>query len=105
MHVIRQMLDDVSELVHLAALHPRRLAEEIPNCAPKRLRTVDYSQPRARGIEAPIDELGEQCLHHGGVLGATLAKPKPSTSTTGKSSSSRRREKHSPSCAADGATK
>jgi hypothetical protein len=77
------MLDDVSELMHLAALHERRLAEEIPNRAPKRLRAVDHPQAQPRGIEPPLHEIGQQCLYYGGVLGGAFTKPEDVLSSLG----------------------
>jgi hypothetical protein len=82
-HVLGQVLDDVPELVHLAALHECRLAEEIADRAPQGFGAVDHPQPRARGVKAPIDELGKQCLHHRRVLGAAFAKSENVLSSLG----------------------
>ncbi len=66
---------DVPEFVHLAALHEGGIAEEIADCAPQRLGPVDYPQPRALAVDSAIDKIGDEGAHHGGVLGAALAKP------------------------------
>ena len=50
-HVLGQMLQDVAHLVHLAALHSRRFAEDIADRAAQGFGAVDHPQPRPFGIE------------------------------------------------------
>src|ERR1039457_2686417 len=68
----RETLHDVPGLVDLAALDRRVAPEATPDCLGERLRAVDDKQTRHRWIEAPLDQVVNQCLHHGAVLGCPL---------------------------------
>src|SRR5258705_7025665 len=46
--------------------------EAAPDRLGERLRAVDDKQTRHRWIEAPLDQVVDQCLHHGAVLGCPL---------------------------------
>src|SRR5258705_331001 len=75
MQRLRQPLHDVASLVNLAPLNQRLAPEAAPDRFRERLRTVDDEQPWHRRIEATRDEIVDQRLHHGGVLGRAFNEP------------------------------
>jgi hypothetical protein len=50
-------------------------SEATPDRPGERLRAVDDEQPRYRRIEAALDQIIDQRLHHGAVLGCALDQP------------------------------
>ena len=56
-------------------MHERVLAEDILDRAAQCLATVDHEQDRLLGIEATVDEIGQQRAGQGGVLGRSLPQP------------------------------
>src|ERR1035437_3010715 len=50
--------------------------EAMPDRLGERLRAVDDKQTRHRWIEAPLDQVVDQCLHHSTVLSCPLHQPK-----------------------------
>ncbi len=70
-----QQIADVSLLVAMAAMDERVLAEDVPDRAPQRLAAVDHEQDRLLGIEAAVDEIGQQRARERGVLGRALPEP------------------------------
>src|SRR5712691_4281479 len=74
-HWLGQPLHDVASLVNLAPLNQRLTPEAPPDRFRERLRPVDDEQPRHRRIEPARDEIVDQGLHHGGVLGRAFNEP------------------------------
>ena len=74
-HWLRQPLHDVASLVNLAPLNQRLTPEAAPDRFRERLRSVDDEQPRHRRIEPARDEIVDERLHHGGVLGRAFNEP------------------------------
>src|SRR5271165_2899179 len=79
--------------MNLAALDRRVAPEAAPDRLGERLRTIDDEQTRHRWIEAALDQVVDQRLHHSAVLGCTsigpsgclmpsLSIPSAATSTT-----------------------
>ena len=64
-----QVLEHVSLLVAHAALDGRRVAEHVADRLAKRLGAVEHAEHALGGVEATIDEVGEQRGGHRGVLG------------------------------------
>ena len=62
--------------VDLAALDWRVAPEAMPDRPGERLRAVDDKQTRHRWIEAPLDQVVDQCLHHSTVLSCPLHQSK-----------------------------
>src|SRR5580700_7966913 len=60
----------------LAALDRRVAPEAAPDRLGERLRAVDDEQTRHRWIEAALDQVIDQRLHHGAVLGCPFHQPK-----------------------------
>ena len=58
--VIGQMGEDISPLMHLAALNGSSLAVDLGNGATQRLRPVDDEQHRTLSGQPPLDQVGEQ---------------------------------------------
>ena len=56
-------------------MHERVLAEDVADRAPQRLAAVDHEQDRLLGIQAAVDEIGQQRPRERGVLGAALPEP------------------------------
>jgi len=75
MQLLLEVAKGVASLVFLAALHQRALAEAITNRFCKRLAPVDDEQVGPMRIEAPFDEVIEQCPAHLGVLGGSEPHP------------------------------
>src|SRR6202048_945731 len=48
----------------------------MPDSLGERLRAVDDKQTRHRWIEAPLDQVVDQCLHHSTVLSCPLHQSK-----------------------------
>src|ERR1039457_892916 len=71
----REPLHDVPSLVDLAALDRRVAPEAAPDRLGERFRAVDDEQTRHRWIEAALDQVVDQRLHHSAVLGRTLDQP------------------------------
>jgi hypothetical protein len=63
-----QVVGHVALLVPHAPLH-RRLAEDGADRLPQRLGAVDHEQDRLLGVEAALDQIGEQRRRDGRVLG------------------------------------
>jgi hypothetical protein len=59
----------------MAAMHERVLAEDVADRAAQRLGAVDHEQDRLLGIEAAVDEIGEQRAGERGVLGRPFPQP------------------------------
>src|SRR5271163_1872795 len=59
----------------LAALDRRVAPEAAPDRLGERLRAVDDEQTRHRWIEAALDQVIDQRLHHGAVLGCPFYQP------------------------------
>src|ERR1700723_2738938 len=59
----------------LAALDRRVASEAAPDRLGERLRAVDDEQTRHRWIEAALDQVVDQCLHHSAVLGSPFHQP------------------------------
>src|SRR3979490_1925482 len=59
----------------LAALDRRVAPEAAPDRLGERLRAVDDEQTRHRWIEAALDQVVDQRLHHGAVLGCPFHQP------------------------------
>jgi len=55
-----QQIADVRLLVAMAAVHEHVLAEHILDRSAQRLAAVDHEQDRLLGIEAAVDEVGQQ---------------------------------------------
>jgi hypothetical protein len=55
--------------VYLAPLNQRLTPEAASDRFRERLRSIDDEQPRHRRIEPARDQIVDQGLHHGGVLG------------------------------------
>ena len=72
---LRQPLHDVASLVNLAPLNERVASEGPPDRFRERLRSVDDEQPRHRRIEPARDEIVDERLHHGGILGRAFNEP------------------------------
>ena len=61
--------------VAMAAMHQRVLAEDGLDRLPERFAAVDDEQDRLLGIQAAIDQIGEQRAGQGGVLGRAFPEP------------------------------
>jgi hypothetical protein len=61
--------------VHLAALDRRVPAKGAADRLGQGLGAVDDEQPRYRRVEAALDQVVEQRLNRGGVLGGPLDQP------------------------------
>src|SRR5271155_427501 len=72
----RETLHDIPGLVNLAALDRRVAPEAAPDRLGERLRAVDDEQTRHRRIEAALDQVVDQRLHHSAVLGCPFHQPK-----------------------------
>ena len=72
MEVLGQALDNVAGLVNLAALDRRVAAESLADRLGERLGAVDDEEAADAGIEAALDQVVEQRLDRGGVLGSVL---------------------------------
>jgi hypothetical protein len=62
------MLGHIALLVPHASLH-RRLAEDVADRLAECLGAVDHEQDSLLGIEAALDQVGQQRRRDGGVLG------------------------------------
>src|SRR5262249_23679677 len=71
----RQPLHHVATFVNLASLNGCVPPKGAPDRLGKRLRTVDDEQPRPRWIDASLNQVVDQCLHHRGILGGTFHEP------------------------------
>ena len=70
-----QQIADVALLVALAAMHERVLAEDVADRLAQRLAAVDDEQDRLLGVQAAVDEIGQQRPRERGVLGAAFPEP------------------------------
>ena len=70
-----QQVGDVPLLVAVAAMHERVLAEDVLDRAPQRLAAVDHEQDRLLGVQAAVDEVGQQRAGERGVLGRAFPEP------------------------------
>ncbi len=59
----------------MAAVHQRVLAEDVLDRASERLGAVDHEQDRLLGIEAAVDEVGQQRPRERGVFGRAFPEP------------------------------
>ena len=59
----------------MAAMHERVLAEDVLDRPPQRLSAVDDEQDRLIGIQAAIDQVGQQRAGERGVLGRAFPQP------------------------------
>src|SRR6266705_3993997 len=66
---LRQPLHDVARLVDLTALDRRVTPEAAPDGLGERFRAVDDEQARHRRIKPALDQVVDQRLDHGGMLG------------------------------------
>ena len=57
------------------ALHLTALAEDPLDRGPKTLAPIEYEQIILRWVEAPADEVVQESLAHGQVLGGSLPEP------------------------------
>ena len=62
-------------LVAMTPVHQRVLAEDVFDRPAQRLAAVDDEQDRLVGIEATVDEIGQQRPGQRGVLGAAFPEP------------------------------
>jgi hypothetical protein len=62
-------------LVTLTAVHERVLAEHILDRLAQRLAAVDHEQHRLLGVQAAVDQIGQQRAGERGVLGRALPQP------------------------------
>ena len=69
-----QQIADIAFLVALAAMHQRVLAEDVADRLAQRLAAVDDEQDRLPGIQAAVDEIGQQRAGERGVLGRCLPR-------------------------------
>ena len=69
-----QVVEHVAFLVPDAALHGR-LAEDVADRLAQRLGAVDHEQDALLGVEAALDEVGEQRGRDGRVLGRAFPEP------------------------------
>ena len=76
MQRLGQALDHVAGLVNLAALDRRVPAEGRADHLGQRLRAIDDEQPADLGIEPAFDQVVDERLHDGGVLGGAFDKAK-----------------------------
>ena len=65
---LRQMIEDVAQLVHLAALDKGDLAEGVAHGFPQGLRTIENHEQAAVGSQATALQICEQRLAQGRVL-------------------------------------
>ena len=70
-----QQIGDVALLVPMAAVHERVLAEHVLDRAADRLPSVNHKEDRLLGIQAAVDEIGQQRAGERGVLGRALPQP------------------------------
>jgi hypothetical protein len=70
-----QQIGDVPFLVTMAAVHQRVLAEDVLDRAAQGLAAVDDEQDRLLGVQAAVDEVGQQRPREGGVLGRAFPEP------------------------------
>jgi len=77
-------------LVTDTALHRDALPEHLADRLAERLRSVDDEQHPLRGIQTTVDQIGEQRLDDGGVLGISLPQPKRHLDTLGRDLRARR---------------
>ena len=68
------MIEHVALLVPHAALD-RRLAEDGADRLPERLGAVDHEEDALLGVEATLDQVGEQRGGDRGVLGRAFPEP------------------------------
>src|SRR2546421_557011 len=69
------MVGDVSSLVDSATLDRRAGTENSPYRCGQGLRAVDDDQQPVGGVQAAGDQIGQQCLDHGGVLRRAFPQP------------------------------
>ena len=72
MQGLGKALGDVAGLVDLATLDRRMAAEGVADRLGQRLGPVDDEQAADRRLQATPDQVVEQRLHHGGILGRPL---------------------------------
>ena len=72
MQRLGQALDHVARLVDLTALDRRVGAEGPTDDLTQRLGPVDDEQPADLRVEPALDQIVDQLLHHGGVLGRSF---------------------------------
>ena len=65
---LRQMLQDVAELVHLTAVHQGRGSKRLRHGLVQRLRAIEDDQETAVGAQPAAPEIGQEALTHGGVF-------------------------------------
>ena len=70
-----QQVGDVSLLVAVAAMHQGVLAEDLADRLGERLGAVDHEEDRLLGVQAAVDQVGQQRAREGGVLGRALPEP------------------------------
>ena len=56
-------------------MHEGALAEDVADRLPQRLGAVDHEQDALLGVQAAVDEVGQQRGGDGGVLGRALPEP------------------------------
>ena len=59
----------------VTAMHERVLAEHVADRLAQRLAAVDHEQDRLLGVQAAVDEIGEQHRDQRGVLGRAFPQP------------------------------
>ncbi len=70
--LLRQTIGDVAGLVDLASLDRDIASEGYPNRLRQRLRAIHDEQPCNGRVETALDEIVEERLHGGGVLGGSV---------------------------------
>ena len=73
---LRQMIEDVAQLVHLAALDKGDLAEGVAHGFPQDLRTIENHEQAAVGSQATALQICEQRLAQGRVLVEPSHRPR-----------------------------
>jgi hypothetical protein len=70
-----QQIADILLLVAMAAMHQRVLAEDVADRPAQRLAAVDDEHDRLPGIEAAVDQIGQQRPCERRVLGRAFPEP------------------------------
>lgn len=71
-------------LVPMAAMHQRVLAEHVADRPTQRLAAVYHKQDRLLGIQATVDQVGQQRPGERGVLGRPLPQPERDLDALGR---------------------
>jgi len=74
MQTIRQMAQNVSLLVELAAVNDTQGTEDLPDSRPQGFGPIDDEQTSSLMVQAPVNEIPEQGLGHAAVLRGAFPK-------------------------------